>query len=227
MVVVWWLGEVLLDVCVGVPYTAPRVEKVVEAHPSPAFTLCPSPLMVAVENRSQAVIEWLVQKGGVDVNGHDGRAFRVAAGRGHVETMDRLLAMGADPRAREGGGPGGRGGTALMLGVFSGNPTAVQCIIVDGRYSVNAQDRLEGFTALHRAAGSHVTTMDSARSRQAIICLLLAAGADPTVKDNDGRTPAQYARQRIRGRTPDFVDMLEVGRVPKAGDRGDWLFACV
>lgn len=51
--------------------------------------------------------------------------------------------------------------------------------------------------------------MDSARSREAIIRLLLAAGANPLLKDKHGRTPAQYARQRIRGRVPDFVGLLE------------------
>lgn len=166
--------------------------------------------MVAVENRRQAAIEWLVQQGSVDVNGYGGWALRVASGRRHVETMDRLLAMGADPRVGEGGGADGRAGTTLMLSVLSGNPTEVQCVIEDGRHRVNAQDGLDGLMALHRAAGSRVTTMDSGRSRRAIIYLLLAAGADPTVKDHDGRTPAQYACQRIRGRMPDFVDMLEV-----------------
>lgn len=173
-----------------------------------------TPIMVAVENRIQAAIEWLHKEGDVEVNAHDGWALRVACGKGHVETMDRLLALGADPHiGEEGGAAGRRAGTALMLAVLSGNPMAVRCMLEDGRHRIDAQDRVDGFTALHWAAGGRVTTMDSARSRTAIIRLLLAAGANPCIKDHQGRTPAMYARQRIRDCTPDFVDILEV-RMP-------------
>ena len=71
---------------------------------------------------------------------------------------------------------------------------------------VNAQGKLEGFTALMTAA---------AEGHVKIVELLLAHGADATMTDTDGDTAASFARQKGHG---NLAELLEGTSAPANKD---------
>ncbi|RKP24891.1 hypothetical protein SYNPS1DRAFT_23065 [Syncephalis pseudoplumigaleata] len=66
-----------------------------------------------------------------------------------------------------------------------GNRHVVQQALRTGGVAVNSQNSVNGWTALHWAA---------ARGHAAIVELLLAHNADPSVKAKDGRQPGDLAK---------------------------------
>lgn len=99
-----------------------------------------------------------------------------------------LLAAGADIHAADKNGV-----TALHHAVRFRSPTAVATLIERGA-DVNQACRRNGSTPLHRATtqtGAPGTAGRAAAARE-IIELLLAAGADPTIKNKSGKRPADY-----------------------------------
>jgi uncharacterized protein len=105
----------------------------------------------------------------------------------------RILAAlkgGADVHAADKNGV-----TALHHAVRFRSPMAVETLIEQGA-DVNCVCRRSGSTPLHRAVTS--TGAPGTAGRQAaaleIIRLLLTAGADPSLENKSGRTPADYAR---------------------------------
>lgn len=101
-----------------------------------------------------------------------------------------VLKVGADIHAADKNGV-----TALHHAVRFRNVVAVRTLIEHGA-NVNQACRKSGSTPLHRAvtstgapgtAGKHAEVLD-------IIRLLMEAGADPTVTNKAGRTPADYAK---------------------------------
>lgn len=87
------------------------------------------------------------------------------------------------------------GVAALHHAVRFRSPMAVKTLIEQGA-DVNCACRRSGSTPLHRAVTSTGAPGIAGRHAEAleIICLLLAAGADPSLKNKSGRTPADYAR---------------------------------
>jgi uncharacterized protein len=101
-----------------------------------------------------------------------------------------LLKAGADVHATDKNGV-----TALHHAVRFRSPTAVTTLIEHGA-NVNQACRRNGSTPLHRAA-TQTGAPGTAGKRQAageIIRILLAAGADPTIKNKLGKTPADYVK---------------------------------
>jgi tankyrase len=100
-----------------------------------------------------------------------------------------LLESGADVHAADKNGV-----TALHHAVRFRSPIAVKTLIEHGA-NVNQVCRKSGSTPLHRAVtstGAPGTAGKRAEARE-IVALLLAAGADPSIRNKGGRTPGDYA----------------------------------
>ena len=103
-----------------------------------------------------------------------------------------LLARGADPTLAD-----GEGCTPLMGACLEGHVGVIRSLLTDGRSPINAEEHRR-HTALFYAVGyGHA---EAAR-------LLLRAGADPTISNEDGDTALSRARQ---GNKQDVVALLEV-----------------
>ena len=102
----------------------------------------------------------------------------------------RLLKAGAHVNATDKNGV-----TALHHAVRFRSPAAVQTLIEYGA-NVNQACRRSGSTPLHRAVTQTGAPGTSGRSQAAreIIELLLAAGADPTLTNKMGKSPADYVK---------------------------------
>ena len=101
----------------------------------------------------------------------------------------KALKAGADIHATDKNGV-----TALHHAVRFRNPTAVKTLIEQGA-NVNQACRRTGSTPLHCAAtrtGAPGTAGKDAAAIE-IIQMLLAAGADPTIKNKSGKKPVDYA----------------------------------
>jgi ankyrin repeat protein len=156
------------------------------ALPTNAATL-PSPerrqamLFDAAKLGRTDLIEPLVKAGGIDINAYEARGFTpliLAAYNGHAETVEALLAKGADACKPD----RDQGNTAQMGVAFKGDD-AIAARLLRAGCDVNARNKA-GQTALMMAAMF-------ARTRQ--IALLTAAGADPTLKDQAGNTASTVA----------------------------------
>src|SRR4051794_11926312 len=100
-----------------------------------------------------------------------------------------LLEAGADVHASDKNGV-----TALHHAVRFRNPIAVE-MLIEHEADVNQPCRRSGSTPLHRAVmstGAPGTAGKQAEQRE-IVALLLAAGADPSVRNRRGQTPGDYA----------------------------------
>jgi len=100
----------------------------------------------------------------------------------------KLLRAGADIHATDKNGV-----TALHHAVRFRSPAAVKTLIEFGA-NVNQACRRNGSTPLHRATTQTGAPGTAGRSKAAreIIELLLAAGADPSLKNKSGKRPADY-----------------------------------
>ena len=99
-----------------------------------------------------------------------------------------LLKAGADIHATDKNGV-----TALHHAVRFRSPAAVQTLIEHGA-NVNQGCQRTGSTPLHRAVTQTGTpgTAGKGHAAREIIRILLAAGADPSITNKSGKTPADY-----------------------------------
>ena len=182
----------------------------------------------AAAGRLETVRELL--EAGAPVDGRDahGRTAVTAAADGqHVEVVRALVDAGADVDLQDDdrSNPlllcGENGNVALLREVLRGDPDLGATNRYGGVALIPASDRghvdmvralLEteidvdhvnrlGWTALLEA----VILGDGGEEHQEIVRMLLAAGADATIADNDGVTPLQHARDRGHA---EMVEML-------------------
>ena len=143
--------------------------------------------------KSLPLIVWLLDEKGADINArasHETTPLEAAA------TLDILIALldrGADPTVRSDGGS-----TLLMCQAFDGRVDCVARLLQDSRVraTINVQNKY-GDTALHDACfydGENETSTTS------MLHLLLQAGANPAVTNNDGETPLAVRRHRYPSR---------------------------
>jgi uncharacterized protein len=102
----------------------------------------------------------------------------------------RAMKRGADICAADKNGV-----TALHHAVRFRSPAAVEALIEHGA-DVNRACRRNGSTALHRAVTQTGAPGTAGRMEAAkeIVELLLAAGADPAIKNKLGKRPVDYAK---------------------------------
>ena len=144
-------------------------------------------LYAAAKKGDQTSLIWLIEKHGAHVNGRtrwgDNTALHFAA---DAPTIRALLARGADPDLRDGGG-----WTALMRFVHNGSVERVYAVLEHPRACewVNVFSPGEGMTALHLACSRHFTRDFGQNMQTAMVRYLLAANASPAIQDDWGHTP--------------------------------------
>ncbi|HEY9315427.1 ankyrin repeat domain-containing protein [Williamsia sp.] len=149
-----------------------------------------TPLVVATKAGDVEAARTLILAG-ADVNAEDNMsdsAFLYAGAEGMDEILILTLAHGADVRSLN-----RFGGTALIPAAEKGHPTTVQLLIDAGVPLDHVND--SGWTALLEA----VVYGDGSQSYQEVVGRLVAAGADPDIRDLQGRTALDNAR--IRGQS--------------------------
>ncbi len=141
-----------------------------------------TPLMHAAVGGNIRIVRAMLEAGAQpDVRAVNGwTALALASAKGHIAVMDQLLLVGADPNMGD-----VFGWTPLMHAVEQRRPDAVLLLL--NRPDVAVDERnTDGVTALHRAV---------AQGFAKISRMLVQAGASVDLKDESGRTPADYARE--------------------------------
>ncbi len=139
-------------------------------------------LMYAVIGGDPRVVSALIRAGAdVDRQGANGWGpLMIAAAKGRTKILGQLLDAGADPNLRD-----MFGWTPLMRAAFEGRTDTVRRLLAEPRVQINARD-YNGATVLHHVA---------AKGDRALWDLLVAAGADPEIRDLRGRRPEPPAVQ--------------------------------
>lgn len=153
-----------------------------------------SSLMAAVKADDRGLVQQLLADG-VSVDAADASGDRpliMAAYLGHIEVLELLLAAGADLTVVD---PGMRA-TALHAAAYAGRTEAAG-VLIDHGIAINQQGPVNGYTALHDAVW---------QNHGATVRVILAGGADPTIRSRDGKTPLELARSHGHS---DLVDLLE------------------
>ena len=157
-----------------------KAEASVEARDSSETTA----LLVAAEHGSACAAEALLD-GGANVNFRGGpgdaewSALDLAAVRGHLDTMAKVVRHGADVNARN-----SRGYTALHHAAFANKPEAISSL-ADAGADVGAVDAA-GWSPLHDAASEGASDA---------VAALLRRGANGNLLDNEGRSALHLAAQ--------------------------------
>lgn len=165
------------------------------APPSPASPPAPSPadqarldqdLIAAAKANNAPLVAELIGRGG-NVNAKDpiqDSAFLFAGAEGLNDVLQLTLAAGADVTSIN-----RYGGTALIPASEHGHVETVKVLIAAG-VPVNHVNNLD-WTAMQEA----ILLNDGGPRQQEVVRLLLAAGADPGIRDPEGRTALQNAER--------------------------------
>jgi ankyrin repeat protein len=108
-------------------------------------------------------------------------SLMLAAFNGQAPVVKYLVEKGAKLELKD-----SNGRTALLYASSGSFPETVEFLLKSGA-DVNVQGTAEGFTALMTA---------SAEGLEEIVRLLLSYGANPDIKDRDGDTAGDFARQK-------------------------------
>ena len=169
----------------GPPATAPA------APPPPALSAgeqaqLDQDLVTAAKANDVPLVRELTRRGG-NVNAKDGlqdSAFLYAGAEGFNEVLGLTLAAGADVASTN-----RYGGTALIPASEHGHVDTVR-ILIDAGVPVNHVNNL-GWTAMQEA----ILLNSGGPRQQEVVRLLLAAGADPEIRDPEGRTALRNAER--------------------------------
>jgi hypothetical protein len=182
-----------------------------------------TPLVLAAEHGQLGVVKLLVQRGAnINAQLYGMTALLYAAVQGHEEVVAFLLEKGAQSTTRDDDNV-----TPLMLACGYGHLDVVRMLVQHtGGEGIDARDGIHDWTALHHAAcGSH----------EQIVRFLLFAGADPTLTDNEGRTPQEVATPELdedmddeewRARCARCVAVFEVSEHTYGRSHGDLSLVC-
>eukprot|EP00808_Paulinella_micropora_P027850 g81278.t1 len=163
-------------------------------------------LLWAVQNKHAALVDWLIEANAnislVD-RAHGMSALHIAASRGHVSIVERLLELKADLHARA---SKPEGSTALHLAAQEGHLEAVACLLRNPQASVDVLDTM------------HLTPLGAAvfANRLAVAKYLIKAKADLEARHADTLAPMQLAASQ--GHLPMLQMLIDaVGGFEAAG----------
>lgn len=143
-------------------------------------------LIAAAKANNVPLVRELIDRGG-NVNAKDAiqdSAFLYAGAEGFNEVLRLTLAAGADVASTN-----RYGGTALIPASEHGHVETVR-ILIDAGVPVNHVNNL-GWTAMQEA----ILLNNGGPRQQEVVRLLLEAGADPGIRDPEGRTALQNAER--------------------------------
>lgn len=146
-----------------------------------------TPLIQATKQNLPTIARVLIDAG-ADVNAQDGMqdsAFLYAGAEGLDEILELTIAAGADPKSTN-----RYGGTALIPASEHGHVSTVKKLIAAG-VPVDHVNKL-GWTAMHEA----IVLNDGGPDQVETVRLLLEAGADPDITENNGRTARELAVEK-------------------------------
>jgi ankyrin repeat protein len=168
------------------PPTAPPATSTRPALSAEAQAQLDQELVAAAKADNVPLVSQLIARGG-NVNAKDAiqdSAFLYAGAEGFNEVLRLTLAAGADVASTN-----RYGGTALIPASEHGHVETVQILIGAG-VPVNHVNNL-GWTAMQEA----ILLNNGGPRQQEVVRLLLAAGADPNIRDPQGRTALQNAER--------------------------------
>jgi len=141
-----------------------------------------TPLMWAAQRRNVEMLHTRLEAGAGEQDARGIAAALAIAGQSkNEEVVNTLLTFGSSTGFRD-----GQGQTMLMLAAASGVLTVVDQVLNE-HPNVNAQDK-NGRTALMAASRGNDNTKSPEIDRAWVVRILLEAGADPNIRDEDGNS---------------------------------------
>jgi ankyrin repeat protein len=141
-----------------------------------------TPLMWAAQRGNVGMLHTLLEAGAGEQDARGIAAALAIAGQSkNQEVVNTLLTFGSSTGFRD-----DQGQTMLMLAAASGVLTVVDQVLKE-HPNVNAKDK-NGRTALMAASRGNDSTKSPEIDRAWVVRILLEAGADPNIRDEDGNT---------------------------------------
>jgi ankyrin repeat protein len=168
---------------------APRLQQLIAAGAplDPIDASRQTPLLLAVQNNHTAAAKVLIEAGS-NINAQAANSdtpWLLAGARGRTEMIRLMIPRGPDYALRN-----RYGGSALIPACHYGHVETVRLLLTT-KINVNQINNL-GWTCLLEI----VILGDGGPAHVEITRLVLAAGADPNINDNQGVSPLAHARQR-------------------------------